>query len=170
MTKERLEKRAKAKVLEDWRPRPYKTTSNRFSITEKLSRKLGTEKTRRPLLAQSQSSLFKLPAELRQKIFECVLEDTRLHVQQSYRRFGHTPCLCHPEAFSHDVVQCMWTQLDATAEERAMSFSRLVLWDDKHLKHKPDVRGMRQNCTVQRTHLLGLALSCRLGYVTNSLR
>lgn len=170
MTKALLEKRAKAKILDEWTPQPYKRTSGSLGITQRLKGKLRSRKTEQPMLAQTQSSLFRLPTELREKIFQGVLEDTRLHVQQSYGRFGHTTCLHHADVFSHDIVQCMWTQLDETHEESAMSYSRLVVWDDKYLKHKPDVRGMRQNCIVQRTHLLGLVLSCRLGYVRNSSR
>ena len=122
---------------------------------------------------QPQSPFFaKLPVEIRQKIFEAVIEGVgcRLHIQQSYRRFGIVPCSAPGEdVFEHEVMECLWDQVDRTdGESLPTSWSRLVMWDEKmeKLEWKPRAGSRRKTeCVMRKDYLLAMALSCKRGYV-----
>jgi hypothetical protein len=89
----------------------------------------------------------------------------RVHVQQSYRRFGHVQCLV-PNGGSdpcQDHMPCIYDQLVWTERERPMRHSRFILWNDRHLKYRP-VINLGKRYRHRHVEILGMALCCKVGY------
>jgi hypothetical protein len=151
-----------------WKPRPLVTNAPKRETWRTVTRLFQRHSKQNP--AQDPSPFFgRLPPELRKSVYEFVLHDTahRLHIQQSYRRFGSIPCRQHDQML--DALPCMnhlacfWNQLDFTKDEQPQRHSRFVLGKDKHLRYKPEVVS-RYDYWPARIELLGMALSCRKGY------
>jgi len=118
----------------------------------------------------------KLPEEMRLVIYGYVLGGRRLHVLQSYRRFGYVECVqqqtsgvtkaveAEEEKACTDHLRCLQSQMDVTESEPHLTLvSRLTLERSggvERLKVRPRLlEGCRGTCAWE---MLAIAKTCRL--------
>lgn len=114
---------------------------------------------------QQQSPLGRLPEELRLQIYCCLVAGQRLHLQESYQRFGLVGCEYnhYPEgpATCNQLYHCIESQLDKshTKGDQYTGY-RLTLSSYEHLRMKPMLAG--SYTLLPKTETLALAKTCRL--------
>jgi hypothetical protein len=127
---------------------------------------------------QLQSPLGRLPEELRVLIYAHLVTTQRLHVQESYKRFGFVMCASNNSSevamICDQVFECLEPHLNTATgrfSNRPSLGSRLDLSSYKKFKIKPKLLDGRHDIRCTRSEMQALAKTCRLlytGYI-NSL-
>ena len=126
-------------------------------------------------LDQLQSPLGRLPEELRKMIYFHLVAGSRLHVQESYKRFGFVECTSNTcsgaTSTCVQLLPCLEPYLNLSTKtfRRGMSTgSRICLSSYDELLMKPEI--MEGNNNRRPSEMLSLAKTCRLlytGYISS---
>jgi hypothetical protein len=167
------------KAEEYWKPKPLDSPRRRRSslLLEPVRAKRQSwwswkaDEVPQQSFDQLQSPLGRLPEELRELIYAYLVPKQRLHVQESYKRFGFVKCASNNSlevtTTCDQVFGCLEPHLN-TATGRFNSLpslgSRLDLSSYEEFKIKPKLMEGRNDIRCPRSEMLALAKTCRLLY------
>jgi hypothetical protein len=167
------------KEEEYWKPTPLELSRRRrLSLPlkpVKISRRSWwnwkKDEVQQQSFDQLQSPLGRLPEELREMIYAHLVAGRRLHVQQTYRRFGYVECASHnspTETTTCDqVFECLKPHLNkatGVGNYGPSTGSRLNLSSYERLKMRPKTVEGGDDIPCPSNEMLALAETCRLFY------